>query len=122
MYQKSAFRDFCFSIIDGAHKCVDTQLRHACMPCARSRKDRVGWERKRLHVPTISLRCLDNAKGGSILHAPTRVLEFRLAIYFRACLLRKGFQVDLRPLGSDTMTPTKGGRTVSREGCFPQHL
>ena len=97
--------------------CGDILLRHVCHPTpwAQSRKDRVGGERKRLHAPTISLRCLDNAKCGSILHAPTRVLEFRFAINFRARLLRKAFQVDLRPQGSDTMLPTEGDR---KEHCL----
>ena len=50
-------------------------------------KERVGGGRERRNAPTISLRCLDNAKCGSILHAPTRVLKFRFAINFRARLL-----------------------------------
>jgi hypothetical protein len=97
-------------------------------PCPRSRKDRVGGERKRLHAPTISLRCLDNAKCGSIFYAPTRVLEFRFAINFRARLLRKAFQVDLRPQGSDTMLPTEEERKeqshergVSHSTCEAVH-
>jgi hypothetical protein len=117
MYRKSAFRNFCSSSIDRARKCVDIQLRQACHAMrVESRKDRVGGKRKRLHTPTISLRCLDNAKCSSILHAPTRVLEFRFAINFRARLLRKTFQVDLCPQGSDTMLPTEGERkTMSHE-------
>ena len=44
MYQKSAFRNFWFIPIDrerGAQDCGYT-----IMPCAQSRKDRVGGERK----------------------------------------------------------------------------
>jgi hypothetical protein len=90
------------------------------MLCARCRN--IAWEgNEKAHAPTNSLRRLDDAKCGSILHAPTRVLEFRFAINFRARLLRKAFQVDLRPQGSDTMLPRERKRKEHclTRGVFP---
>lgn len=95
---------------------MDIQLCHA------RGVEKIAWEEnEEAHAPTNSLRCLDDPKCGSIFHAPTRVLEFCFAINFRARLLRKIFQVDLRPQGSDTMLPIgrdRKERCLTR-GVFP---
>jgi len=39
-------------------------------------------ERRTTDSPTFRLRCFDDAKRGSILHAAAGILEFRFAVYF----------------------------------------
>lgn len=78
--------------------------------------------KKRVHAPAVGLRCLDDAERGSVLHAPTRVLEFCFAIYLRARLFRKAFQEDLSPLCSGAGFLVRYGKSeVSQGGCFPLH-
>ena len=104
MYHKSAIStEFSFFFLSLSIECT---VRHVCA-CNAHGVEKLAWEEnEKVHAPTICLRCLDNAKCCPILHAPTRVLEFRFAINFRARLLRKAFKVDLRPQGSDMMLLT----------------